>query len=245
MAIFYFTKRFFKTKLAVLFGVALLLVGGASAGYYGYKAFAENTAAIEKTATVVAITADEETAMAVDDREPEPEPVVETPQVSEVQVVYTQTQTQTPAPAPIDAGLPTWINIPAIGVNTSVITVGLTAGGAVDTPANLWQAAWFNGSARPNSGGAVFIDGHSPGVFQNLGSLGVGSIISLSLADGSVINYQVVANEYTPLSDVKMWRVLSKAYGGSEGLNIMTCAGTYVPSLGTYDHRTTVFAVKI
>lgn len=139
---------------------------------------------------------------------------------------------------------PQSITIPGIGV-VNMITVGLTSYGAVDVPTNIWQSGWFNGSAMPGNRGAAFIVGHTPGIFTGLRNLNVGDVITVTMNNGQQFNYRVVLRETVHLHSVDMRRALSVHGGGVEGLNLMTCTGTFVPAFGTYDHRIIVYTVRI
>ena len=130
--------------------------------------------------------------------------------------------------------------IPSIGLNAQLVTVGLTAQGAVDVNPNL-PGRW-NGSVQPGSAGAVFVDGHKEGIFRNLGALAVGSQVTINLASGVNYNYTVRATEAVELSKVDMSKALHPFGGATEGLNLMTCAGTWTGS--TYLHRLIVYATR-
>jgi LPXTG-site transpeptidase (sortase) family protein len=161
--------------------------------------------------------------------------------IATTQTTYRPTAaTPTPAPAP-----GRYISIPAIGVNARLLNLGLTAGGAVDTPTNLYDAGWYNGSVVPGNSGASFIDGHSPGVFSRLSALGAGSGITVGW-DGQTINYRVTSVQIVALDSVDMaTAVYGIIGGGNHGLNIMTCYGTYLPTRGTYSHRVIVYSVRV
>ncbi|MDR0397811.1 MAG: class F sortase [Candidatus Nomurabacteria bacterium] len=131
-----------------------------------------------------------------------------------------------------------FIYIASSGICMSIITVGLTSDGAVGVPPNLYQAGWFNGSAALGSGGASFVDGHSPGGFAAIKGVGYGTVITVGLASGQNINYRVTAIENVPLAQVNMVKVLT-----SPGLNLMTCSGTQVGN--TYSHRFIVYSSRI
>lgn len=133
--------------------------------------------------------------------------------------------------------------MPSIGFQAPVTTVGVTADNAIDVPAGL-QVGWWNGSAQPGTPGAVFLDGHVDGVFKRLSTVAVGQTISLFYG-GQTYSYRIVQKEVVPLAGIDMTRALSVYGGAAEGLNIMTCAGTYIPSQGTYDQRLVVYAVRV
>lgn len=135
------------------------------------------------------------------------------------------------------------LSIPSIGFVAPVINVGVTASNTIDVPSGR-QVGYWTKSATPGTAGTVFLNGHVDGVFATLPRIAVGQIVSLRYGD-QVYSYRVVHKEIMPLASIDMNRAL-RAYGGAiEGLNMMTCAGKYVPSLGTYDHRLVVYAVRI
>lgn len=135
------------------------------------------------------------------------------------------------------------LSIPAIGFLAPVIEVGVTATNNIDVPSDLKVGHWI-GSATPGTPGAVFLDGHVDGVFARLPSVKTGAIISINYG-GKTFRYRVVHTETVPLESIDMGKALSIYGGGSEGLNLMTCAGTYVAEQGTYDHRFVVYSVRI
>lgn len=156
-----------------------------------------------------------------------------------------QSLVATNAPIVVESSSLARISIPSIGVNARIVELGLTQEGAVDAPNNVYDVGWYNGSSRFGESGAVFLDGHSPGVFSNLAQVGVGNFITITTNSGETYSYTVVAIETTPLSQVNMYRATS-TYGqtSDQGLNIMTCSGRYVHELGTYDHRTTLYSIR-
>ncbi|USN96280.1 MAG: class F sortase [Candidatus Nomurabacteria bacterium] len=135
------------------------------------------------------------------------------------------------------------LSIPSIGFQSSIIEVGVTATNNIDVPSSLQVGHWI-GSARPGVDGAAFLDGHVDGVFAKLHSVREGQIISVNYG-GQTFKYRVVHTETVPLVDIDMGKALSVYGDGSQGLNLMTCAGTYVATQGTYDHRLVVYAVRV
>lgn len=148
-----------------------------------------------------------------------------------------------PAPrqaAPVIRG--NTLTVPSIGLAAPIVNVGVTATNNIDVPAGLQVGRW-TGSAVPGAPGAVFLDGHVDGVFARLSRVAVGQTLSVSYA-GQQFAYRVVHKEVVPLAGIDMNRALSTYGGAPEGLNIMTCAGSYVPATGTYDRRLIVYTVR-
>lgn len=135
------------------------------------------------------------------------------------------------------------LSIPSIGLLAPITSVGVTATNNIDVPNGAKVGRW-TGSATPGTPGAVFLDGHVDGVFAGLSKINVGQIIKMTYS-GKLYVYRVVLTEVVPLATIDMNRSLSVMSDSSiEGLNIMTCAGKYVPSQDTYDHRLVVYAVR-
>jgi len=153
----------------------------------------------------------------------------------------------TPATAVVRAATPRIVgdtlSIASLGLQARVIPVGLTQSNAIDVPAGP-QVGYWTGSAKPGTPGAVFLDGHVDGVFAKLSRLSVDQTLQLSYG-GSTFSYKVVHREVVQLAGIDMDRALSVYGNALEGLNIMTCAGTYIPSQGTYDQRLVVYATRL
>jgi len=156
------------------------------------------------------------------------------------QAAVQQPQPAAPAPKPVPAY--DKVSIPSIGLSSRFVTVGLTSANAIDVHPSL--VGWWNGSSQPGTPGAVFLDGHNPGVFSKLPSLTEGAQISLTKADGQIFTYTVVHIETVMLAGINMRAALSPYSGASEGLNLMTCVGTYNAKTGTTDQRLVVYAVR-
>ena len=135
------------------------------------------------------------------------------------------------------------LTIPSLGFAAPIVNVGVTSTNNIDVPAGLQVGRWVGG-AQPGTPGAVFLDGHVDGVFARLSGVAVGQTVRVSFS-GRTYTYQVVHKETVPLDGIDMRRALSVYGGASEGLNMMTCAGTFIPSMDTYDQRLIVYAVRI
>ena len=102
---------------------------------------------------------------------------------------------------PIGQSKPVRLQIPAIGVNTQVIRLGLAADGTLAVPQpgpNLNKAAWFENSPTPGQPGPSIIEGHvdseqGASVFFRLGAIRPGDRIRVRRADGSRLTFTVTA----------------------------------------------------
>jgi len=142
--------------------------------------------------------------------------------------------------------LPVSLTIPAIGVRTNIIHLGLTASGALQVPPSTAVAGWYTGSPRPGAVGSAGIAGHidsksGPGVFFQLSSLHPGDRVYIRRADGTLAVFKVTvvrqfAKDSFPTSAV---------YGAvpDSELRLITCGGTFDPQLGSYLSNTVAYAV--
>lgn len=152
---------------------------------------------------------------------------------------------------PVDE--PRYISIPGLSIsNVRVFGVGLTSEGAVDAPKNIYDAAWYNKSAKPGDGyGVVLIDAHNGGasnlgIFAGLSKLAVGEKVVLERGDGEILSYTIVENKTVSLEEANktgMKRIMQPYDPNKEGLGLITCAGVYVPKDGLYNERVLVRAV--
>lgn len=152
----------------------------------------------------------------------------------------------------VPAAHPRHITIPSINVSANVISVGLTADGAMAAPETAWDVGWYNQSALPGpSKGAVLLDGHvnnalnTPGVFFQLGTLKKGDAITLERGDGAILNYTILRVEQIPTKKVDMARMMQSAEAGKQGLNLISCGGAYDYAKRTFVDRVLVFAVEV
>jgi hypothetical protein len=142
---------------------------------------------------------------------------------------------------------PVALTIPAIGVQTNLIHLGLTATGALQVPSTTTVAGWYTGSPRPGAVGSAVIAGHidskaGPGIFFRLSSLHVGDLVYVRRADGTLAVFRVtVVRQYAKDSFPT-----SAVYSPTPDpeLRLITCGGTFDPALGSYLSNTVVYAVE-
>ena len=150
-----------------------------------------------------------------------------------------------PATGPI---VPYRIRIPALGIDTVVESVGVTASGLMDVPSNIWDAGWLETGAKPGAAGQAIIDGHldsvrGSAVFSDLHRLQPGDRVYVSDAAGHEAAFSVTALQVEPLDGFPTLRVFGPAKGRL--LNLITCAGHFDPVRRTYDHRLVVSATLV
>lgn len=143
---------------------------------------------------------------------------------------------------------PTAIDIPAIGVNSGLLTLGLNRNGTIQVPplfAKPSKAAWYRYSVTPGQAGTSVIEGHidtyqGPSVFYRLGALKPGEKIDVTLADRMVAVFQVTGVRQYPKTSFPTLAF----YGDTSypSLHLITCGGDFDPATRQYLSSTVVYA---
>jgi sortase (surface protein transpeptidase) len=146
--------------------------------------------------------------------------------------------------------LPRYLKIPSLSVDARVLSVGVNASGALETPDNVFDTAWYNKSAQPGQPGAMLIDGHisswtAHGVFYGLKSLKPGDTMQVVRGDGAVFNYVVVKSVIYPANTVNMQAAVTPVVAGVPGLNLISCSGDVIPGTSLFNERIIVFTEQI
>jgi hypothetical protein len=148
----------------------------------------------------------------------------------------------------LQRSVPVSMDIPAIGVTSKLLHVGLNADGTIQVPSlvtSAGEAAWYEYSATPGQIGASVIEGHvdsyqGPAVFYRLGALVPGDTIDVTLADGITAIFRVTGVREYPKTNFP-----AKAIYGATGyaaLRLITCGGVFDYATGHYLSSTVVFA---
>lgn len=156
-----------------------------------------------------------------------------------VPTMSTATQPYTPVPvvAP-PAPIPVALQIPALGVTSTLIPTGVHADRVLQTPPTNTpeQASWFVGSPEPGQTGPAVLLGHvngagKPGVFARLHLLQPGDEIVVNRDGAPAVTFRVTAVEKYDKDEFPTEHV----YGDTTGpeLRLITCGGVFDTSAGT------------
>ncbi len=162
--------------------------------------------------------------------------------ISNAHPLVTPTTTQLLKPQPNTIADPVRLVIPSIGVNATVEKVGILNNGDLATPTRSpWtDVGWFVSGPQPGGQGSAVIDGHLdrpggyPAVFWKLRDMQVGERVMVMSANGKTLNFQVTRVAFY----VPQAAPIQAIFGNSGGtyLNLITCAGDWIPS----QHQTTL-----
>lgn len=143
---------------------------------------------------------------------------------------------------------PLRLKIPSIGVDAFVEHVGIDRTGAMDTPENPDDVAWYKFGPQPGETGSAVIAGHYgwknniPAVFDNLDKLQIGNKIFVSDLNGITTTFIV--------REIRIYdkdAVATEVFTSSDGkihLNLITCAGDWNNAEKSRSDRLVVFTDK-
>ena len=143
---------------------------------------------------------------------------------------------------------PAWLRIPAIGVRTRLIRLGITPQGTLQVPASTSVAGWYTGSPRPGAIGSSVIAGHidsrlGPGIFFRLRLLKPGNRIFVRQARGRLAVFRVTAvRQYA-----KARFPTAQVYGPvpDPELRLITCGGVFNEATRNYLSNIVVYSTEI
>lgn len=143
---------------------------------------------------------------------------------------------------------PTRLSIPAIGVDSDLIQLGLNSDGTVQVPplGAGSKAGWYRDSPAPGQLGPSILLGHvdsaqyGPGVFFKLGALRKGDTVSVRRSDHQVAVFRIDAVAEYPKNHFPTVIV----YGNTDhaALRLITCGGKFDFSAHSYEDNIVVFA---
>lgn len=136
---------------------------------------------------------------------------------------------------------PVHMKIASIGVDTTLMGLGLNRDGTVEVPPadQGMTAGWYRGASVPGEPGASVIIGHNEtkagkGVFHDLKKLRKGAEIAVRNATGTTATFTVTRTEAVKKKAFPTQRV----YGPTNGreLRLVTCDGAYDKTGHTVDN---------
>jgi Sortase domain len=145
---------------------------------------------------------------------------------------------------------PVSLDVPAIGVHSSLLRLGLNPDGTVEVPPlDSPQAGWYENSPTPGEQGPAVILGHvdsartGPGVFYDLRTMLPGDGITVGRADGTTVAFRVDQVVTYP----KDMFPTATVYGDIDhaGLRLITCGGRFDQAARSYEDNIVVYASAV
>jgi len=125
---------------------------------------------------------------------------------------------------------PVALSIPAIGVRTRLVRLGLDPGGSLEVPGDFGQAGWYTGGPAPGEQGPAVIAGHvdsrsGPAVFFRLRELKAGDVVRVRRADGVTLRFTVERARQYPKAAFPRDTVFGTV--SEQALRLVTCGGGF------------------
>lgn len=158
----------------------------------------------------------------------------------------TVSSSSTPHTAPVNAATPVSVQVPAAGIDSQLLHLGLRPDGSLEVPPTDpgSPASWYNKSPEPGNTGPAILLGHvndtnnQDGVFGRLDELTIGDVITVTRADQSTVSFEVTLIEQYSKNNFPS----QKVYGDTHGpeIRLITCDG-YDPTTGLWGDNLVVY----
>jgi sortase (surface protein transpeptidase) len=149
---------------------------------------------------------------------------------------------------PLPAGRPVGVRIPALGVTSEVIALGLEDDGSMEVPPGAYPVGWYDRSPTPGELGPAVLAGHvdwrdEPGAFYGLRELLPGDEVVVDREDGAVAVFRVDRVERHDKDEFPS----DEVYGDIPfaGLRLITCGGSFDEDTGDYRQNVIVYATLV
>jgi Sortase domain len=144
-----------------------------------------------------------------------------------------------------DVAEPVRLRIPALRIDTPLVTLHRAADGSVEVPTDFNVAGWFADGPRPGQPGPAVILGHvdsraGPAVFFRLKDLPAGAEAVVDRADGSAVAFRVRGSMRVPKVDFPTDAVYGPTLEPS--LRLVTCGGSFDRTARSYRDNVIVYA---
>lgn len=144
-------------------------------------------------------------------------------------------------------GAPVSVSIPAIGVKSRLVRLGLNDDRSMEVPDSFGTAGWYVHGPQPGEVGPAVIAGHvsseaGPAVFYRLRELEPGDTVRVTRATGERVAFTVNRVEQHPKADFPTEEV----YGDTDepALRLITCGGVFDEQADSHRDNIIVFATK-
>jgi Sortase domain len=172
--------------------------------------------------------------------EPPARPEASPPTAPTTTAAPATTTTRAAAPSttrPLRPSPPVAVEIPAIGVSSRLVRLGLNPDGTMEVPRDYDLAGWFTGGAMPGQDGPAVISGHvdsksGPAIFYRLRELGRGDAVRVRRADGRWLAFEVTGTARYAKAEFPTEAVFGPVTGPV--LRLITCGGDFDRSSGHY-----------
>jgi sortase (surface protein transpeptidase) len=160
-----------------------------------------------------------------------------------------ETEAYSPPPAVQDVvrdmSEPAKLDIPSLGIHTNVQRVGMGYTGRMAVPNNYKDVGWYRNGPLPGQKGSAVMDGHvddgfgRDAVFKHLSDIRIGDDVYIVTQGGSRLHFIVTDVRSYPYATAPTASIFGQA--DAARLNLITCAGVWIPGSEMYDERLVVY----
>lgn len=143
---------------------------------------------------------------------------------------------------------PVAISIPSVGVNASPIDgVGVEPNGELEVP-SAKRVGWYEYGPSPGQVGSSVLAAHIAsdgvdGAFRYLSDANVGDQVEVVFDDDSSQTYEIIEMAQYDKDELPFDRVFARE--GEPVITLITCGGTFQPSVGSYEDNIVAYAIPL
>jgi sortase (surface protein transpeptidase) len=150
--------------------------------------------------------------------------------------------------APLKSSRPVAITIPALGVRSSVVRLGVGWNRELQAPSDPAMVGWYRDSSAPGAAGAAVLAGHvtwdqEPAVFFELGALRPGQRVRITRADGRTAIFaitKVAQYDKGEFPTARVYRPVDRPV-----LRLITCGGRYDADSDAYEANVVAYGTLV
>jgi LPXTG-site transpeptidase (sortase) family protein len=136
---------------------------------------------------------------------------------------------------------PVRLIVPSIGLDAPIEYMDVNAKGEMDVPdGSTKNVGWYEDGTIPGNTGSAVIAAHVYAIFSKLKHVIPGSDIYIVTKENTKLHFVVDETKTHDLGKLSSEFLFNR--NDDKRLNLITCAGTFIPSLDTYDQRFVVYA---
>jgi sortase (surface protein transpeptidase) len=150
---------------------------------------------------------------------------------------------------PVEQQRPARIRIPALGVDATIVEVGVEPDGGMEIPTDVTTVGWYRHGPTPGATGSSVLAGHvdsrtqGRGAFFDLRRLAVGDRVEVEFDDGTTTTFEVQGRDVVDKEVVPLEDVFDR--DGPARVTLVTCGGDFDAGARSYESNVVVVAVPV
>ena len=142
---------------------------------------------------------------------------------------------------------PSQLNIPSVGISSTIKPVGRDASNAMALPDSLTESGWYKDGATPGNPGKAVLAAHTgypnkPSQFRKLEQLNPKDTFTITDIAGTTASFEIIQKATYKPDEAPLDSIFGES--PTPRLTLITCAGEWQSASHTYSHRLVIFAVR-